>query len=102
VQVSVPVQNKAVGASRAVGSAAVQSSADSLHDSEQFASPSGPARIAAMRRAAAAAAEVGAVAEDASSHAEPFASAAVQLSAASLHDSEQLPSPSGPGHGSPV
>jgi hypothetical protein len=34
--------------------------------------------------------------------AEPFGSAAVQLSAPSLHDSEQFPSPSAPGHGFPA
>jgi hypothetical protein len=34
--------------------------------------------------------------------ADPFVSAKVQLSAVSLQDSAQLPSPSGPGQGSPV
>jgi len=36
-----------------------------------------------------------------SAHALPFGSAAVQESEVSLHDSAQLASPSGPGHGSP-
>src|SRR3989442_12069162 len=35
-------------------------------------------------------------------HAEPSRSGAVQLSIASLHDSAQLASPSGPGHGLPA
>ena len=158
-QVSAPLQNKPSLHPDPFVSAAVQLSEASLHDSEQFESPSGPGHGLPACAVQAPDEQVSAPLQNNPSlqtvpfgspavqlsdaslhepaqlesvvfsgrhgsptcdehvppehvsaplqnrpsvHADPFGSAAVQLSAASLHDSEQLPSPSGPVHGLPV
>jgi hypothetical protein len=69
----------------------------SLHDSEQFASPSGPEHGSPVLTEQVPPEHVSVPLQNRpSSHAEPSVSAAVQSSVASLHDSEQSPSPSGP------
>jgi hypothetical protein len=152
-QVSAPLQNKPSLHADPFVSAAVQLSEASLHDSEQFESPSGPGHGLPACAVQAPDEQVSAPLQNNPSlqtvpfgslavqlsdaslhepaqlesvvfsgrhgsptcdehvppehvsaplqnrpsvHADPFGSAAVQLSAASLHDSEQLPSPSGP------
>jgi hypothetical protein len=99
----VPVQNNPSSHEEPFVSAAVQSSAASLHDSEQLPSPTGPSHGSPVCVEHAPPEHVSLpVQNNPSSHDEPFVSAAVQSFAPSLHDSEQSPSPSGPGHGSPV
>jgi hypothetical protein len=86
-----------------IGSGAVHELAVSSHDSAQFASPSGPGHGSpACTLQVPALHESAPVQNRPSSQAAPSGSGAVQLSAASLHDSAQLPSPSGPGQGSPA
>jgi len=83
-----------------LGSAAVQLSAASLHDSLQLPSPSGPGHGLPACPEHAPPEQVSAPLQNVPSlQADPLGSLAVQLSAASLHDSLQSPSPSAPGHG---
>jgi hypothetical protein len=85
------------------GSAALQLSAPSSHDSAQFASPSAPAHGSPVWALQLPPLHVSVPLQKSPSvHADPFGSAALQLSADSSHDSEQFPSPSGPAHGSPA
>ena len=108
LQASVPVQKRPSVQADPFGSAAVQLSAPSLHDSAQLPSPSGPGHGSPVDPLQvpplqAPPLQVSVPVQNRPSlQAEPFASGAVQLSAPSLHDSAQLPSPSGPGQGSPV
>jgi hypothetical protein len=79
----------------------VQLSVDSLHDSLQLPSPSGPGQGSPACTLQAPALQVSApVQKRLSVHAEPLGSFAVQLSVASLQVSLQSPSPSAPGQGS--
>jgi hypothetical protein len=103
LQVSAPLQNAASLHAEPLGSAAVQVSVGSLHDSAQLASPSGPGHGLPLCVAQTPPLHVSLPLQYSPSvHAEPFGSPSVQASAASLHVSEQLPSPSGPGHGLPA
>src|SRR6185503_1684345 len=100
--VSVPLQNRPSVHADPFGSVALQLSADSSHDSAQFPSPSGPGHGSPACVEHVPVEHVSVPLQNRLSvQAEPSVSAARQLSDASLHDSEQLPSPSGPGHGSP-
>jgi hypothetical protein len=104
-QVSVPLQNKPSTQVEPFGSFKVQLSVASLHDSEQSASasPTFAAHGSPLCVEHAPPVHVSVPLQNSPSlHAKPFGSAARQLSADSLHDSEQSPSPSTPGHGSPA
>lgn len=100
LHVSAPLQNKPSLQAEPLGSAAVQLSEASLQDSAQFPSPSGPGHGFPVCTLQAPALHVSAPLQYRPSlQADPVGSAAVQLSDASLQDSAQFPSPSGPGHG---
>jgi hypothetical protein len=102
-QLSEPLQDWPSLQAEPLVSAAVQLSAVSLQLSEQLPSPSGPGHgLPTWVVQAPEAQESAPLQNRPSLHAEPLVSAAVQLSAASLQLSEQLPSPSAPGHGSPL
>jgi hypothetical protein len=101
-QLSAPLHASPSSQLEPSGSGPAQLSADSLHDSEQLPSPSAPTHGLPVCELQAPAAQVSVPLQNRPSlHAEPFGSAAVHESAASSHDSEQLPSPSAPGHGVP-
>jgi hypothetical protein len=104
LHVSFPLQNRPSLHPVPFGSAAVQLSSDSLHDVAQFESPVVSGRHGSPTCAVhAPLAHVSAPLQNSPSvHAEPFGSAALQLSDVSLHDSEQFESPSAPGHGLPA
>lgn len=98
---SAPLQKRPSLQTEPLGSAAAQLSAASLQVSLQFASPSAPAQgVPAPPQTPAEQVSV-TVQKSPSLQAEPLASAAVQVSAASLQLSAQLPSPSAPGQGVP-
>src|SRR5688572_12275747 len=102
-QVSVPLQKRLSVQAAPLGSGARQSSAASLHDSEQSPSPSAPGQGSPVWVEQVPPPRVSVrLQKRLSVQTEPLGSGARQSSPASLHDSEQLPSPSGPGHGSPV
>jgi len=85
------------------GSAARQLSAPSSQLSEQFPSPSGPLQGSPVWVEQVPPLQVSVpLQNNPSVHADPFGSAAKQLSAPSSQLSEQLPSLSGPEHGSPA
>ena len=103
LQVSLPLQKRPSVQAEPLGSGAVQLSAASLQDSLQLPSPSGPGHGSPVCAEQVPPLQVSAPSQKRPSlQAEPLGSGAVQLSAASLHDSLQLPSPSGPGQGSPA
>src|SRR5262245_59720420 len=98
-----PVQKSPSSQGEPFGSGAVQLSVVSLHDSLQLPSPSGPGHGFPGCTLQVPPLQVSAPLQKMPSlQGEPFGSAAVQVSVASLHDSLQLLSPSGPGQGSPV
>jgi hypothetical protein len=101
LQRSVSVQNNPSLQFVLFASLPLQSSDDSLHVSEQSASPSAPGHgLPACPVHAPALLQVSAPLQNKPSlHADAAGSFAVQLSEASLHVSEQSPSPSAPGHG---
>jgi hypothetical protein len=103
LQVSAPSQKRPSLQADPLGSGAVQLLAASLQDSLQLPSPSGPGHGSPVCAEQLPPLQVSLPLQKRPSvQAEPLGSGAVQLSAASLQDSLQLPSPSGPGHGSPV
>ena len=102
VHVSPPLQKVKSSHEVPFGSDAVQLSAASLHDSAQLPSPSGPGHGLPPCTHAPPLQTSAPLQNKPSLHAEPFGSGAAQFWPASLHDSAQLPSPSGPGHGLPV
>jgi hypothetical protein len=103
LQVSTPVQKSPSSQADPSGSGAVQLPATSLHDSAQLPSPSGPGHGSPAWTVHVPLLQVSAPSQNTPSlHALPSGSGALQRCVVSLHDSAQLPSPSGPGHGLPV
>jgi hypothetical protein len=100
--VSTPSQKSPSSQGEPSGSGAVQLWVGSSHDWEQLASPPGtghglPVEMQAPLRHTSMPSQK----MPSSAHGLPSGSGPVHESVASLHDSEQLPSPSGAGHGSP-